>query len=200
MITPRTTRVTAMKLAGVLLLGLVVAPLASLGQSADSSANSPRVRVHTTAGNFVIELNRERAPLTVETFLGYVKQGFYNGTDLPPRDPGLHRASGRLHGRLQAEARERQRRQRVRQRPQQPARYGRLRTHERPAFGHEPVLHQHGRQRGSEPAADSLGVRGVRESGRRQGQGRRDARRRRDRPSPDRRRRSVRQERAQSSR
>ena len=59
-----------MKLAGVLLLGLVMAPLASLGQSADSAANSPRVRVHTSAGNFVIELEPERAPLTVETFLG----------------------------------------------------------------------------------------------------------------------------------
>ena len=67
-----------MRLAGVL-LGLILAPLASLAQSTDS-AGAPRVRVHTTAGSFVIELNRERAPLTVEAFLGYVKQGFYNGT------------------------------------------------------------------------------------------------------------------------
>ncbi len=37
-----------MKLAGVL-LGLIVAPFASLGQSADSPANPPRVRVYTTA-------------------------------------------------------------------------------------------------------------------------------------------------------
>ena len=61
------------------LLALILAPLGSLAQSTDSSA-SPRVRVHTTAGSFVIELNRERAPLTVDAFLGYVKQGFYNGT------------------------------------------------------------------------------------------------------------------------
>jgi cyclophilin family peptidyl-prolyl cis-trans isomerase len=79
MITARATRVTGMKLAGVL-LGLIVVPFASVGQSADSPANSPRVRVYTTAGNFVIELNRERAPITVDAFLGYVKQGFYNGT------------------------------------------------------------------------------------------------------------------------
>jgi len=78
MITARTTRVTAMKLAGIL-LALIVAPFASLGQSAETAANLPRVRVHTTAGNFVIELNRERAPLTVQTFLGYVSKGFYNG-------------------------------------------------------------------------------------------------------------------------
>jgi cyclophilin family peptidyl-prolyl cis-trans isomerase len=68
-----------MRLAGVL-LALIVAPLASLAQSTDAPPGSPRVRVHTTAGNFVIELNRERAPLTVDAFLGYVKQGFYNGT------------------------------------------------------------------------------------------------------------------------
>jgi len=68
-----------MRLAG-LLLGLIVAPLASLAQSTDAPAGSPRVRVHTTAGSFVIELNRERAPLTVDAFLAYVKQGFYNGT------------------------------------------------------------------------------------------------------------------------
>ena len=69
-----------MRLAAVL-FGLIVAPLASLAQSSDSlGSSSPRVRVHTTAGSFVIELNRERAPLTVDAFLGYVKQGFYNGT------------------------------------------------------------------------------------------------------------------------
>ena len=67
-----------MRLAGVL-LGLIVAPLASLAQSTDS-AGLPRVRVHTNVGSFVIELNRDRAPLTVDAFLGYVKQGFYNGT------------------------------------------------------------------------------------------------------------------------
>jgi cyclophilin family peptidyl-prolyl cis-trans isomerase len=67
-----------MRLAAVL-FGLMVAPLASLAQSSDSSS-SPRVRVYTTAGSFVIELNRERAPLTVDAFLGYVKEGFYNGT------------------------------------------------------------------------------------------------------------------------
>ncbi len=31
-------------------------------------------------GNFIIELNPERAPLTVAQFLKYVDQGFYSGT------------------------------------------------------------------------------------------------------------------------
>jgi peptidyl-prolyl cis-trans isomerase A (cyclophilin A) len=36
-----------------------------------------RVRVTTSLGAFVIELQRDRAPLTVENFLGYVRSGYY---------------------------------------------------------------------------------------------------------------------------
>ena len=38
------------------------------------------VQVVTSAGNFTIELNPERAPLTVAQFLKYVDQGYYSGT------------------------------------------------------------------------------------------------------------------------
>jgi cyclophilin family peptidyl-prolyl cis-trans isomerase len=38
------------------------------------------VQFQTTAGNFVLELNREKAPISVENFLKYVDDGFYNGT------------------------------------------------------------------------------------------------------------------------
>jgi cyclophilin family peptidyl-prolyl cis-trans isomerase len=38
------------------------------------------VQVVTSMGNFTIELNSERAPLTVAQFLKYVDQGFYSGT------------------------------------------------------------------------------------------------------------------------
>lgn len=38
------------------------------------------VQVTTSMGSFVIELNAERAPLTVAQFLKYVDQGFYSGT------------------------------------------------------------------------------------------------------------------------
>lgn len=50
-----------------------------LGCSTLASAE-PRVRVETTVGNFVIELNPERAPLTVASFLEYVKAGHYTDT------------------------------------------------------------------------------------------------------------------------
>ena len=39
-----------------------------------------RVRVTTNLGAFVIELQRDRAPLTVENFLTYVRSGFYTNT------------------------------------------------------------------------------------------------------------------------
>ena len=51
-----------------------------LGFSALASAAEPRVRVETTLGSFVIELNPERAPLTVASFLEYVKAGHYTNT------------------------------------------------------------------------------------------------------------------------
>jgi peptidyl-prolyl cis-trans isomerase A (cyclophilin A) len=44
------------------------------------TAGSPRVQVFTSLGNFTIELNAERAPLTVANFLAYVDQGHYTNT------------------------------------------------------------------------------------------------------------------------
>ncbi len=44
------------------------------------SDKPPRVQVVTNKGNFVIELDRNRAPLTVAHFLGNVSSGFYAGT------------------------------------------------------------------------------------------------------------------------
>jgi cyclophilin family peptidyl-prolyl cis-trans isomerase len=41
---------------------------------------SPQVLVVTSLGNFTVELNAERAPLTVAHFLKYVDQGHYSGT------------------------------------------------------------------------------------------------------------------------
>jgi cyclophilin family peptidyl-prolyl cis-trans isomerase len=41
--------------------------------------SAPTVKFETTAGNFVIELNADKAPVTVENFLNYVNSGFYEG-------------------------------------------------------------------------------------------------------------------------
>lgn len=59
----------------------------ALGQDAsktDAAAkdNAPKVyvRMTTTLGDMTIELNREKAPVTVDNFLAYVDSGFYEGT------------------------------------------------------------------------------------------------------------------------
>jgi len=44
------------------------------------SSGPPQVQIVTNMGSFIVELNQERAPLTVTHFLAYVEEGFYNGT------------------------------------------------------------------------------------------------------------------------
>jgi cyclophilin family peptidyl-prolyl cis-trans isomerase len=61
----------------VALLALL-APLAAAGQAPDTLA--PRVRFETSAGDFVVEVDTVRAPLTAENFLRYVRDGGYDGT------------------------------------------------------------------------------------------------------------------------
>jgi peptidyl-prolyl cis-trans isomerase A (cyclophilin A) len=51
-------------------------PAAPLGTSADH----PRVVMHTTQGDFTLELYPEKAPKSVANFLQYVRDGFYDGT------------------------------------------------------------------------------------------------------------------------
>jgi cyclophilin family peptidyl-prolyl cis-trans isomerase len=60
------------------LLGLALA-LSVVGFVQAQTA-APQVKFATTAGEFVIELYPDKAPNTVENFLGYVRDGHYNGT------------------------------------------------------------------------------------------------------------------------
>lgn len=39
-----------------------------------------KVKLETTKGDIIIKLNKKKAPVTVENFLAYVNEGFYNGT------------------------------------------------------------------------------------------------------------------------
>ena len=43
-------------------------------------AHNPRVEMQTSQGNIVIELYKDKAPITVENFLHYVNSGYYTGT------------------------------------------------------------------------------------------------------------------------
>src|SRR5690606_23729883 len=42
--------------------------------------NSPRVKLQTNKGDIVLQLDAEKAPKTVENFLSYVQEGFFDGT------------------------------------------------------------------------------------------------------------------------
>lgn len=67
-------------------LGAMPGARAAEGQSAPPATPAATVppitavRVTTTMGSFVIELNAERAPLTVQNFVRYVNEGFYTNT------------------------------------------------------------------------------------------------------------------------
>ncbi|MDR0805417.1 MAG: peptidylprolyl isomerase A [Enterobacteriaceae bacterium] len=58
---------------GIALFALVVLAPAAL-------AANPHVLLTTSLGDVEIELNSEKAPISTNNFLAYVKEGFYNGT------------------------------------------------------------------------------------------------------------------------
>jgi cyclophilin family peptidyl-prolyl cis-trans isomerase len=47
---------------------------------ASADDQHPRVRMVTTFGDILLELDREKAPKSVDNFLSYVQEGFYDGT------------------------------------------------------------------------------------------------------------------------
>jgi cyclophilin family peptidyl-prolyl cis-trans isomerase len=55
-------------------------PAAAQEAPAAPATLAPRVRFETSAGNFVVEVDTVRAPLTAENFLRYVRDGAYDGT------------------------------------------------------------------------------------------------------------------------
>jgi peptidyl-prolyl cis-trans isomerase A (cyclophilin A) len=57
-------------------LGLAVSITAFSGLS----YAGPKVEFKTNLGNFVVDLDSDKAPKSVNNFLAYVKSGFYNGT------------------------------------------------------------------------------------------------------------------------
>jgi cyclophilin family peptidyl-prolyl cis-trans isomerase len=49
-------------------------------ESAVALPGGPRVSLHTSMGDIVVELYPDKAPATVQNFLSYVHEGHYNGT------------------------------------------------------------------------------------------------------------------------
>ncbi len=82
-----------MKMPAIRLAGLLLAVTTAFAQDAPkpeavaaeatpspAPATAPQVEVKTSAGSFVIELNKEKAPVTVKNFLSYVEKKHYDGT------------------------------------------------------------------------------------------------------------------------
>jgi peptidyl-prolyl cis-trans isomerase B (cyclophilin B) len=59
------------------LLGVVGLTQIARGESA---GEAPRVVIETNHGNIILELYPDKAPQSVENFLGYVDEGYYSGT------------------------------------------------------------------------------------------------------------------------
>jgi len=63
---------------------IVIASMTGCKEKASKEANNMKgpmkVKLETSMGDIVIELNEEKAPITTKNFLQYVEEGFYNGT------------------------------------------------------------------------------------------------------------------------
>lgn len=62
------------------IITLVIAAVLPLTLNPAVAEEEPRVRLKTNMGDIVISLEPEKAPETVENFLNYVRDGFYDGT------------------------------------------------------------------------------------------------------------------------
>jgi peptidyl-prolyl cis-trans isomerase B (cyclophilin B) len=51
-----------------------------LACSAHAQSTDPRVRIETSMGEIIVELDAKAAPKTVNNFLDYTRSGFYDGT------------------------------------------------------------------------------------------------------------------------
>ncbi len=61
-----------------------------------AAAPAPQVVLHTTLGDIALELYPDKAPKSVDNFLAYVKDGFYDGTIVDRVIPGFLMQGGRF--------------------------------------------------------------------------------------------------------
>lgn len=58
------------------------------------SENTTKVKMTTSLGDIIIEVNNEKSPLSAANFLTYVKEGFYDGTIFHRIIPGFMAQGG----------------------------------------------------------------------------------------------------------
>lgn len=61
-------------------LGSLLLTASMQAGGAGAANTNPQVVLKTTAGEIILELYKDKAPITVENFLSYVKKGHYKGT------------------------------------------------------------------------------------------------------------------------
>ncbi|EAT15109.1 peptidylprolyl isomerase [Desulfuromonas acetoxidans] len=64
---------------------------------------SPKVSLETTQGTIVLELDAEKAPITVENFLNYVRNNFYQDTIFHRVIPGFMIQGGGMNAAMEEE-------------------------------------------------------------------------------------------------
>ena len=78
----------------VLALMLLLTTTYSFATGNKMSDTQTKVKLTTSLGDIVIQLNAEKAPISTENFLTYVKEGFYNGTIFHRVMPGFMAQGG----------------------------------------------------------------------------------------------------------
>ncbi|GAB5414820.1 MAG: peptidylprolyl isomerase [Congregibacter sp.] len=100
------------------LLALLLLGAAGLRAQEPTPLPNPQLQITTNYGSFTIRLFRDKAPVTVENFLSYVEEGFYENTifhrvipnfmvqgggftvdmqEKPTREPIVNESKNRLH-------------------------------------------------------------------------------------------------------
>lgn len=65
----------------IALLAVLLAPVLAFAETTPSAKTATtKVRLKTNHGDIVLSLNKEKAPITVENFIDYVKKKHYDGT------------------------------------------------------------------------------------------------------------------------
>ena len=62
------------------IISILIVILFCIAQAAWAGSSNPRVLLETSKGVITLELDLKAAPKSVENFLGYVRDGFYDGT------------------------------------------------------------------------------------------------------------------------
>ncbi|MCK5831825.1 MAG: peptidyl-prolyl cis-trans isomerase [Methylococcales bacterium] len=77
-----------------LILILSLTTTTSFATEKKMSETQTKVKLSTTLGDIVIQLNAEKAPISAKNFLTYVKEGFYDGTIFHRVIPGFMAQGG----------------------------------------------------------------------------------------------------------